>query len=158
MAQNQTELWQMAYTFQKKHDVWLQFRKSSIGLDEYDVCKVGGEGTETKSHISNFPDRGSMCVVFCRTSAISLGHKALWCPKALLCKSQEGSFMHQGCHRIQLFLSYLWTTVIFILGCLLPKWEGDVLLNITQGSFLNFSSQIFQVNFLNFSCLDIWTF
>lgn len=146
MAQNQRELWQMACTFQTKHNVWLQFRKSCMGLDVC-WCVQSGEkkGFRQNPIISDFPGGGSMCVVFSRTSAISLDHKALWCPKAVPCKSQEegGFFVHPACHRNQLFLPYLYTTVIFILVYLLSKWKLDLLLDITQSNFLNFSRQTF---------------
>lgn len=56
----------------------IQFRKSCIGLDEYDGARSEeGKGLSQNHIISNFPDGGSTCMVFCRTSAISLGHKDL---------------------------------------------------------------------------------
>lgn len=74
MAENQTELWQMACTFQGKHNMQLQFGKSCMGLDACYVCKTGrGRDSHKMTLSATSLVVGSTCVVFSRTSATTPG-------------------------------------------------------------------------------------
>lgn len=107
-------------------------------------AKQWGEGIQTKSLYLQLPWWLVMCVVFSKTLAISLGCKAFWCPKAVLCKPWEDGFLMRlfmVVTGISYILPYLWTAIIFILVYLLSKWKGTLLLDIIQSNFLIFSRQ-----------------
>lgn len=143
MAHNQTELWQMACTFQRKHNVWLQFVKSCIGLD---VCWCGKssweEGIQTKSLHLWLPWWLVVCVWYLVEHQQSAQTAKLLMPQSSALENLGRRFLHAsvcGCHKNHFSLPYLWAAVIFILVYLQSKCKGVLLLDLNQSNLKQFS-------------------